>query len=107
MRGLLVAAALLAPRPAGGESTFVHVKSPSEVRTDKGGSARLPPGYFLDEATWERLDAEVRRLQGVETRIVAENASLRASAREFSFKWYWVAGAFALGAAAGAYAALR
>lgn len=64
------------PRP--GE--LLHLRSPALAETEGGSLIRLPPGYFLAEPTWDVLDAEVRRLQDAETRLGAENASLRASA---------------------------
>lgn len=65
----------------------LHLKTPSNVITDGGTSLRLPPGYFLEEPSWERLDLEVRRLQDRETRLSAENASLRASASGWTPGW--------------------
>ena len=37
----------------------------------------LPPGYFVPQDDWLKLDTEVRRLQGEEVRLRAENESLR------------------------------
>lgn len=84
-----------------------HLKTPSSVKTDGGTDLRLPPGYFLDEPAWGKLDAETRRLQETETRLTAENRSLRKSAREVSFGWKTLSAALVLGFAAGAYAATR
>lgn len=93
----------LAARDAHGEppddEAIVHLQSPSAVTTDGGTSLRLPPGYFLDESTWHTRDAEMRRLQELETRLKAENASLRASANKPS---WWIVAGVALGAAVGA-----
>lgn len=110
-RALAIAMALAAsaPGPARGDdqSVVLHLKTPSSARTDGGTNLRLPPGYFLDETSWAKLDAETRRLQERETRLKAENESLRKSARSISFGWYALAGAFVLGASLGAYAATR
>lgn len=57
-----------------------HVKSPSTLTTEKGSELKLPPGYFLDERTWQERDLELKRLQEQEARLKAENKSLRASA---------------------------
>jgi hypothetical protein len=57
-----------------------HLKSASTVKTEKGSDLSLPPGYFLDELTWRERDLELKRLQDQETRLVAENESLRSSA---------------------------
>lgn len=62
------------PPPALG---ILHVHSPSTLTTDGGSLLRLPPGYFLDEPTWDVLDTEITRLQDVETRLTAENEALR------------------------------
>lgn len=57
-----------------------HMRTPSTVQTEGGSSLSLPPGYFLDEETWQERDLELKRLQEQETRLVAENKSLRESA---------------------------
>jgi hypothetical protein len=83
-RKYLVAAALasvLAARDAHGDGGVIyHVKSPSTLETDKGNKLQLPPGYFLDEDTWQERDAEMHRLQELDVRLTAENKSLRESA---------------------------
>lgn len=71
-------AVVLSAREAAGD--IYHVKSPSTLKTEKGSELTLPPGYFLDEQTWQERDLEMRRLQEQETRLVAENKSLRESA---------------------------
>ncbi len=57
-----------------------RLKTPATITTDGGTSVRVPPGRFLSETTWLRLDAEVRRLQDAETRLTVENKSLKESA---------------------------
>lgn len=76
---LLSGGAAAEPQPVSDERP-THVKSPSTLRTDGGSERRLPPGYFLPEPVWDKLDREVARLQTAETRLSAENASLRDSA---------------------------
>jgi hypothetical protein len=45
-----------------------------------GTTYTLPVGsHILDGTTWEKLDVEVRRLQDKETRLDAENKSLKDS----------------------------
>ncbi len=66
---------------------------------------RLDPGYYLDADTWDYLDTRVRELQNAETRLTAENKSLRDSAGGAG--WWWVAAGVTLGAAAGVYAGTR
>ena len=67
-----------------------------------GGTWVLPPGWWLvPPDTWSDLDTKLRRLQTAETRLTAENTSLRKSARERSSRWYLLTGALSLGLAAG------
>jgi hypothetical protein len=77
-------------RPAGGEP--IKVKSPSTLRTDKGSEVRLPPGVFLSQPEYDELDVEVRRLQDAETRLRAENISLRNSLRDTPSPWIGLVG---------------
>lgn len=93
----------LAARDASGD--IIRVKSASELTTSKGNKLQLPPGYFLDEDTWELKDAEMRRLQETETRLKAENQSLRKSSETGSFPWITVGVVFALGVTAGVFIA--
>ena len=65
----------------------------------------LPPGRFLAEPTWARLDDEVRRLQDAEVRLTAENASLRKDAAGWRPGWKSLASAVLVGVALGAWAA--
>ncbi len=87
-------ATVLAAREANGEPIY-HLKSPSTLKTEKGNELRLPPGYFLDEQTWQDRDLEMKRLQELETRLRAENLSFRKSANE-DYPWLatGVVGAF-------------
>ena len=73
--------------------------SPSTLKTEKGSELKLPPGYFLDEETWMERDAEMRRLQEQESRLRAENLSLRDSADDFP--WGKIALGIAVGLAGG------
>lgn len=86
-------------------SVPLHIVSASDVVTDGGSLLRLPPGYFLDEPMWLRFDTEIRRLQDAETRLAAENESLRESvSRAPPGGWrtmVLVAGALAAGIAIG------
>ncbi len=108
-RALTVALVLAAARALGDPTPAeapppTHLASSSAVHTDGGSDLRLPPGYFLAEPTWMRLDTETRRLQDAETRLRAENASLRASAATgWQPGWYTVVLAVSGGIALGAY----
>lgn len=83
---------------------LVHLASGSHVVTDGGSDLRLPPGYFVDEPTWQRLDTEVKRLQDAETSLTAQNTSLRASTSGWQPGWKVLVGALVIGIAAGVYA---
>lgn len=106
-RAAVAAAALCVvavPRAAAADPVAVHVHSPSHLLSDQGADLRLPPGYFVDEDAWGRIDAEMRRLQDAETRLTAENVSLRRSASAWAWPgWGPTALAIASGIAVGAY----
>lgn len=97
----VVFAALLCAREAVGDDIY-HVKSPSVLKTEKGSELKLPPGYFLDEQAWQERDGELKRLQEQETRLVAENVSLRKSARD-DYPWIATGIVGAFGVAAGVF----
>lgn len=74
------------------------------------GDARvtIPVGaHVLDAPSWDLLDAEMRRLQELETRITAENRSLRETASSWQPGWRTMAITLAVGLAGGAYAYYR
>jgi hypothetical protein len=43
----------------------------------KSGVVELPSGYFMPDATWDYVDAEVKRLQDAETGLTAANGMLK------------------------------
>lgn len=57
-----------------------RLKSPSTLTTDGGSVLRLPPGYFLDDTTFQRRDAELKAAQDQVVRLKAENDSFRKNA---------------------------
>ncbi len=67
--------------------------------TTAGGAAlTLPPGWWLvPPSDWKDLDAELSRLQVVETRLTAENLSLKTSALERRSRWWFVSAGLAAG----------
>jgi hypothetical protein len=77
----------------------VHLQSESTCTTAKGSTVALPPGYFADEAAYAALDLELRRAQDSETRLAAENKSLREQAPTWVPGWKTVLGAALLGMA--------
>lgn len=113
---LAVAAILLvvfAPRAAA--DVFVpfrfpiHITSNSSLRKDSFPETeiRLPPGYFFDEPVYGKLDGEMRRLQEAETRLKAENESLRDSSRHFFPAWALIGAAAAVGLAGGVWIGIK
>lgn len=77
----------------------LRILSPSQCKTQAGSDYSIPPGYFLADPDWLKLDKEVKRLQESETRLKAENKVLADSLP----KWFTVAGAAVAGFALGAY----
>lgn len=69
----------------------LHMRTASHVVTDGGADVRLPPGWFLDEASYAALDTETKRLQDAETRLTAENGSLKQSLSGWQPGWYTMA----------------
>lgn len=98
-RSAIVAMALLA-QVGSSVADPTHVRSASTCKTDSGYDLRLPPGYFVEEADWTKLDAEVRRLQDSETQLKAENESLKESIADGGVGWQLLLGALISGAAA-------
>lgn len=103
-RVLLAAIVILATTRAAADPVHLHMRSPSTVTTDGGTTLKLPPGYFLDEESYGKLDTEVRRLQEQETRLVAENGSLRKTLSSWRPGWVVVVSAVVSGVAIGVYA---
>lgn len=77
----------------------IHLLVNGTLSAEGGGSLSVPPGYFLTEPLWADLDTEVKRLQTAETRLGAENLSLRKSAEKV--RWWPYLTAAAVGLAAG------
>lgn len=85
MRGRRLALAVVVVAALGREASsdpIYHLRSPSELVTEKGSRLALPPGYFLDENTWADRDAELKAAQEARVRLAAENASMRKSLSE-------------------------
>lgn len=81
----------------------VRLRTPSAVITEGGSSLRLPAGYYLAEPLWTSWELKLRRLQDAETRLTAENDSLRKSAAGWSPGWRTLATALLVGMVAGGY----
>lgn len=99
-RRLALAVVVVAAMSSRAHGEIVHLKTPSTVKTDGGSTVRLPAGYFLDEETWARKDAEKKQAEEDRTRFRAENESLRKHAQDVS--WKTVAVTFLGGMAVGA-----
>lgn len=77
-----------------------------ELRGPDGKSYRIPAeSRILQREAWSELDAEMMRLQEAETRLTAENKSLRESAD--SVPWLPIAIGVGLGVIAGFYGGYR
>ena len=96
---------LCAAAPVAADDAPIHITAGATCRTPAGVDLELPPGYYLSEPAWDALDLEVRRLQDTETRLGAENLSLRASANAWRPGWRSIAAALAVGLGAGVYLA--
>jgi hypothetical protein len=102
-RVILAAIVILATTRAAAEPVHLHMRTPSTVTTEGGTTRQLPPGYFLDEDSYSKLDTEMRRLQEQETRLGAENRSLRGTLSSWQPGWLVVVGAVVVGATLGFY----
>lgn len=84
---------------AAGEPLNIRITGASTLTTDAGSVVRLPEGvHVVGEPEWQVLDLEIRRLQDAETRLTAQNDSLRATPSPSS--WWGVVG-FGVGLIAG------
>lgn len=65
--------------PPGDPVNVVNVAEPFHAVLDSGPSMHFAPSFVVPTAVWAKIDAEMIRLQTVETRLTAENTSLTAS----------------------------
>ena len=106
MVGLLAVTLFVHPAHAGGPpavDTPTEIGSGAACVSRSGTEFELPPGAVcVPPAWWTAADAEHKRRGDAETRLKAENESLRQSLRKRPVRWYYIAGvaaaAFALGA---------
>ena len=100
-----VALALLLASATVARPDVTRVKTPSTLKSEGGSVISLPPGYFVPDPDWFILDLELKRLQEKETRLEAENKSLRRKPG----LWAWVkaSAALSLGILIGRYALNR
>jgi hypothetical protein len=98
----IAAIILLTGVPAAADPTYIQVNVPSQIcLPDKSKCVDVPEGRYLDEKNWQKLDAEKKAEQDLNTRLKAENDSFRKSANEIP--WLPVAIGAALGIVLGAY----
>lgn len=81
----------------------LHIASTSHLVTSGGSVLDLPPGRFMDDQVYGKLDAEVKRLQDAERSLAAQNAVLRKSLDSWQPGMYTLVLTFATGIAAGIY----
>lgn len=91
-RSLVVIAALLLASRAAADDTVpppvvIQTLTPMILRRDDGAERRVPPGRFLDEQTFQKLDARFRELEASKTRLSAENKSLRGALSSWQPGW--------------------
>jgi hypothetical protein len=91
----LVATLLVYSRAAGEPPPDIpaQLETGGVLTTPGGSTIELPPDWWIVPPDhWRRIDDEMRRLQEAETRLTAQNRSLRSSAADFDRKWIWVGG---------------
>lgn len=104
---LLLAPSAAAQPPSLMPSPHLRLSADSTLATPTG-SYLLPMGaHILDEPSWWKLDAEVRRLQDAETRLAAENTSLRKGSDSWRPGWKTIAGTLLVGVSVGFYVGTR
>ena len=96
---LLTGRAAAEPAP----SNYLRMRDPSTLTLKSGRVLELPPGRFVEEKTFASHDDEVKRLQDAETRLTAENKSLRDTAATWQPGWKTLAITLATGLAIGVY----
>lgn len=107
--GLLLVTAEVAADPAP-PTTLIQTEKDTRLchvaedgAPDPVGCRLLPPGRFLDETSYTALDLEMRRLQDAETRLGAENTSLRKTTTSWQPGWKTVVTVFLVGVSGGVY----
>lgn len=111
---VVVAVLLLATRVASGDPTptavpdpipaptgVLSMRNPTVLEVPSGKRLTLPAGRFYPDPDFAKLDTELRRLQDAETRLTAENVSLRATASTWQPGWKTIATVLVTGFAGG------
>lgn len=84
-------------------SNYLRMRDPSSLTLKSGRVLDLPPGRFVEESAFAANEAEEKRLQEAETRLTAENKSLRETAATWQPGWKTLALTLATGLALGVY----
>jgi hypothetical protein len=82
---------------------YLHLQSGSHISTDGGTRIDLPPGYFMDEPTFKKLDVDVRALQDASTSKDAQIKVYRAALEGWRPGWVTLGCAVLGGVALGYY----
>lgn len=98
---------LLAVRAAAEPAPGVRLRmrDDSTLTLKSGRVLELPPGRFIEETEFERLEIEFKRLQDAETRLTAERDSLEKSTDSWRPGWVTLTLTLATGLAIGVYVA--
>jgi hypothetical protein len=90
---LLAARATAEPAP----TERLRMRDPSTLTLISGRVLELPPGRFIEEFEFMRMEIEFKRLQDAETRLTAERDSYRKSTESWSPGWKTLIGALTVG----------
>lgn len=82
---------------------YLHIEDPSTLTTQFGSVLPLPPGYFLDEPTFNKLNADFKALQDGNTSKDAQIKVYKAEIEKWQPGWVTLASALVGGCALGWY----
>ncbi len=85
----------------------LQLTTPMLLTRNDGATRMLPPGHFFDNPAYDKIEKEIKRLQDQETRLTAENFSLRKATEGWTPGWKTVASVFVTGVTIGIYVATR
>lgn len=101
--GLASRATSADPAPSAPPPDFLHVVVPWHLTTDGGTKLDLPPSYVLADPKYDALDAEMKRLQNVETHDKAEIDALHKDLEKWQPGWVTLGAAIVGGLVLGYY----
>ncbi len=106
---LLASSARVAAEPAPSPLPRLNIREPARVCTlaEPQRCRDIGPGVFLTVDAWSDLDTELRRSQDNETRLMAENNSLRNEALTWRPGWVTIGLAALTGLAGGIYVGMQ